>query len=53
MPLITIGDTAFPQFTWLWKAFPESKYLQKRYLNVKFCSARVVTENAYGMLKRR
>ena len=53
IPLVMIGDTAFPQFAWLLKAFPESKDPKKRYFNVKLCSARVVTENAYGMLKGR
>ena len=51
--LVTIGETAFPQFTWLLIAFPESKDPKKPYFNVKLCSARVVTENAYDMLKGR
>ena len=51
--LVTIGDTAFPQFAWLLKAFPESKDRKKRYFNLKLCFARVVTENAYGTVKGR
>ena len=53
IPLVKIRDTAFPQFAWLLKAFSESKDTNKCYFNVILCSARVVTENAYGMLKGR
>ena len=53
IPSVTIGDTLFPQFAWLLKAFPKSKDPKKRYFNVKLWSARAVTENAFGMLKGR
>ena len=54
IPLVTIGDTVFPRLEQLLKCFSENTpNLKKRYDNLKLCSARVVTENAYGMLKGR
>lgn len=54
IPLVTIGDSAFPRFPWLLKAYRENTPDEKeRYYNTKLHSARVVTENAYGMLKGR
>ena len=54
IPLVTIGDTAFPRVEWLLKCFIESTHdLNGRYYNKKLCSARVVTENAYDMLNGR
>ena len=53
IPLVTIGDTAFSQHEWLVKAFPNARDVKKRLYNTKLCGARVVTENAYGMLKGR
>ena len=54
IPLVTIGDTAFPKHAWLLKDYNEdTRYRKQRYFNKKLCSARVVTQNAYGMLKRR
>ena len=52
IPLITIGDSAFPQFAWLIKAYNENtRDNQKKYFNKRLCGARVVTESTYGMLK--
>ena len=55
IPLLTIGDYAFPRFPWLIKAYTESPRMtqQQKYFNRKLCSARVVVENCYGMLKGR
>ena len=53
IPLVTIGDTAFPLFSWLLKAFPDTRDPKKRFFNTRLCGARVVTENSYGMLKGR
>ena len=54
IPLVTTGDSAFPQFAWLIKAYNENTGdNQKKYFNKRLCGARVVTENAYGMLKGR
>ena len=53
-PLVTIGDSAFPQFAWLIKAYNENtRDNQKKYFNKRLCGARVVAGNAYGMLKGR
>ena len=44
IPLVTIGDSAFPRYAWLIKGYNESsKDPQQRYFNVKLCGARVVT----------
>ena len=52
--LCTIGDSAFPRQSWLLKGYhEETKIPQQHHFNKKLCSARVVTENAYGMLKER
>ena len=54
IPLATVGDSAFPRLSWLIKGFNENtRDPKERYFNKKLCSARVVTENAYGMLKSR
>ena len=54
--LVTIGDDVFPKYAWLLKGYsedPKQRYPKQRYFNTKLCSARVVTENTYGMLKGR
>ena len=54
IPLVTTGDTAFSHLEWLLKCFNQNaRDLNERYYNKKLCSARVVAENAYGMLKGR
>ena len=54
IPLGTVGDSAFPKHSWLIKCFnEETRDPKERYFNEKLCSARVVTENAFGMLKGR
>ena len=54
IPFTTVGDSAFPRYTWLMKPYSEStRDPRKRYLNKRLCSARVVSEHAYGMLKGR
>ena len=51
IPLVTIGDSTFPQFAWLIKAYNENtRDNQKKYFDKRFCGARVVTENECGML---
>ena len=52
--LVTIGDSAFPIFSWLIKSYNENTTdKQQKYFNKRLCGARIVTENAYGMLKVR
>ena len=54
IPLVTIGDSAFPSLPWLIKGYDEkTKDASEVFYNVKMRSARVVTENCYGMLKGR
>ena len=51
---ITISDSAFPKHSWLLKAYDEGTDVpQEKYHNRFLYSARVVTENAYGMMKGR
>ena len=51
IPLINIGDGAFPRLPWLIKAFNDNtRDSEEKCFNKKLYSARVVTENAYGML---
>ena len=53
-PLVAIGDSTFPRFPWLIKGFnSNTDKLKERFYSLKLSSARVVTENAYEMLKRR
>ena len=50
--LVNVGNTTFPKHTWLIKVFREdTSDRRKKYFNKKLCSARVICENAYGMLK--
>ena len=52
--LVTIGDSTFPHFSWLIKCYNENtRDPQQRYFIKMLCSARVISENTYGMLKGR
>ena len=52
--LITVGDSVFLRHPRLLKVYnEETQDPQQRHLKKKLYSARVVTENAYGMLKGR
>ena len=52
--LVTIRDSAFPRFSWLIKCYNENtRDPQQRYFIKMLCSARVISENTYGMLKGR
>ena len=50
--LTTIGDSAFPRFSGILKSFNRMIDPKERYYNLKLGSVRVLTENAYSMLKR-
>ena len=55
VPIVILGDSAYPLLNWLMKPFPHKGALtqgQKKY-NYKLSSARVVSENAFGRLKAR
>ena len=52
IPLVNLGDSAFPRLPWLIKSFNENTRKPKeRYFNKKQCNARVINENVYGILK--
>ena len=52
IPLVTIGNSAFSQCAWLLKMYNENtRDKEQKYFNKGRCGARVVTENAYDMLK--
>ena len=52
IPLVTIGDSAFPSFSWLLKNFNCNTFDEReRCYNIKMNSALVLTGNCYGMLK--
>ena len=52
IPLVTIGDSTFPSFSWLLRNF-SCNTNDKRVYDIKMNSDRVVTENCHGMLKSR
>lgn len=55
VPLVVLGDHAYPALTWLMKPYPETAHItdcQKHY-NYHQSQARMVVENAYGRLKCR
>ena len=55
VPLVILGDPAYPLLPWLMKAFPDNGHLsrQQRHFNYRLSSARVIIEHAYGRLKGR
>ena len=54
IPLVTIDDSVFPQYEWSLKTYNvNTRDEQQKYFNKRLCGARVITENAYGMLTGR
>ena len=55
IPLVILGDPAYPLLLWLMKAFPDNGLLsqEQRAFNHRLSHARVVIEHAYGRLKAR
>ena len=53
IPLCTIGERISPSSMIVKRLPRRNKNSSKRHFNKKLCSARVITENAYGMLKGR
>ena len=55
VPLVMLGDPAYPLLQWLMKGFPDNgnlTRLEKRF-NYRLSKARVVVEHTYGRLKGR
>ncbi len=55
VPLVILGDPAYPLLPWLMKAFIDNGRLtsQQRKFNYRLSKARVMVEHAYGRLKGR
>ena len=55
VPLLIVGDPAYPLLPWIMKPYSDTGRLsrQERGFNYRLSRARVVTENAFGRLKGR
>ena len=55
IPLVILGDPAYPLLSWVMKAFPNNGHLsaEQKKFNYRLSKARVVVEHAYGRLKGR
>ena len=55
IPLLVLGDPAYPLLSWLMKAFPDNGSLscQQKTFNYSLSRAQVVVAHAYGRLKGR
>ena len=55
VPLLILGDPAYPLLQWVMKAFPNNGHLtdQQKNFNYRLSKARVVVEHSYGRLKGR
>ena len=55
VPVVIIGDAAYPLLEWLMKPFPDNGRLtpSQRAFNKNLSSTRMVVENAFGRLKGR
>ena len=55
VPLLVLGDPAYPLLSWLMKPYIETPNStpQERHFNYRLSRARIVVENAFGQLKGR
>ena len=55
VPLVILGDSAYPALKWLVKPFPETPTItdDQRLYNYRQSRARMIVENSFGRLKGR
>ena len=55
VPLVILGDPAYPALPWLMKPFPENEHTttNQKLFNYRQSRARMVVENSFGRLKGR
>ena len=55
VPLVILGDPAYPLLLWIMKPYPESEHTpaDKKLFNYRQSHARTVVENSFGCLKGR
>lgn len=55
LPVVLLGDSAYPLLPWLMKPFPHNGVLSRdqQHYNYQLSRARIVIENAFGRLKAR
>ena len=55
VPIVILGDPAYPLLPWLMKAYPNNGHLTREHkrFNYRLSKARVVVEHCYGRLKGR
>lgn len=53
VPLMILGDSAYPSFSWLMKPFPEGRGLTAHQSDFNHClsSERIVVERLFGRLR--